>query len=217
MHVDVALADDFVVFEVVNMGGTHHAQATLDQALRMHKQAADSHTRRWGGHGLGLRHTAAMLKLLKCPPLSLTAKADAVTARFSIPYRPCPPSRCPSMLRSPFDELAATAAATLVGDDDGADGTAHPMPAPKEKPLRLRSVLAVDDEEFIRTLTQLALEDHCDGCEVVTAENGARAAPSLDHGTPRLHVRLHLRLHLCLRLCMHVRVRLHLRLRLSTL
>lgn len=188
MHVDVALEQtvcaDTVVIEVVNTGGAHHTQATLDQALLRHKQAANSHTRRWGGHGLGLRHTAAMLKLLECPPLSLNAKANTVTARFSIPYRPCAPSRCPSTAGSPFDEIDAFNAGggdggsggSGVGGDGGVTGGAHSSPAAKEVPPapRLRSVLAVDDEEFIRTLTQLALEDQCEGCVVVTAENGAR-------------------------------------------
>ena len=133
-----------------------------------------------------------MLKLLECPPLSLTAKANAVTARFSIPYRPCAPSRSPSTVGSPFDEVAAFndgggdgGGGSGVDGDGGTTGVAHPTPAAKEVPPapRLRSVLAIDDEEFIRTLTQLALEDQCEGCVVVTAENGAsRADRTLDRG-----------------------------------
>jgi CheY-like chemotaxis protein len=191
VHVDVALDQraETVVIEVVNTVGAQLTQATLDQALLGHKQAANSHTRRWGGHGLGLRHTAAMLKLLECPPLSLTAKANAVTARFSIPYRPCAPSRSPSTVGSPFDEIDAFndgggdggggGGGSGVDGDGGTTGEAHSSPAARPAP-RLRSVLAVDDEEFIRTLTQLTLEDQCEGCVVVTAENGARAGRTLN-------------------------------------
>ena len=191
---DVALEQqahcaDRVVFEVVNTGGPQHTQASLDQALLGHKQAANSHTRRWGGHGLGLRHTAAMLKLLECPPLSLTAEANTVTARFSIPYRTCPPSRSPSSL----DESDAfsngggggggggggdgSGGGSGVNGDGGTAGEAHAATARQQVPRapRLRSVLVVDDEEFIRTLTQLALEGQCEGCVVETAANGALA------------------------------------------
>ena len=201
MHVDVALEQsahcaDRVVIEVVNTGGPQHTQASLDQGLLGYKQAANSHRRRWGGHGLGLRHTAAMLKLLECPPLSLTAEANTVTARFSMPYRPCPPSRSPSSACNALDESDACSNGGGGGGGGGSDGdgsgggsgvNGDGCPAgearaatagqPGPRAPRLRSVLVVDDEEFIRTLTQLALEGQCEQCVVETAANGALAEP----------------------------------------
>lgn len=65
------------------------------------------------------------------------------------------------------------------GDGCPAGGEARAATAgqPGPRAPRLRSVLVVDDEEFIRTLTQLALEGQCEQCVVETAANGALAEP----------------------------------------
>ena len=72
-----------------------------------------------------------------------------------------------------------------VNGDGGTAGEAHAATARQQVPRapRLRSVLVVDDEEFIRTLTQLALEGQCEGCVVETAANGALADRTLGRGT----------------------------------
>ena len=149
MHVDVALEQsahcaDRVVIEVVNTGGPQHTQASLDQGLLGYKQAANSHTRRWGGHGLGLRHTAAMLKLLEYPPLSLTAEANTVTARFSMPYRPCPPSRSPSSACNALDESdACSNGGGGGGGGGGGDEASGIAPAAAASSLPRSAVLAI--------------------------------------------------------------------------
>ena len=172
VHVGVTLSDDqrSLIFEIRNTGEVH-SQDALDEALLRHRQATRSHTRRWGGHGLGLRHVAAMLRLLECPPLSLQAKGDTVTARFVFPYRPAPEAH--------GEAIAAAAAAD--GGAAAAAATAASLPPATEKaavgdgpPPTLRSVLVVDDEEFVRMITVMSLGDHREtrDCEVVTAENG---------------------------------------------
>ena len=145
-------------------GGEHgrraHAGRT-DAALRTHRQGRDSHTRRWGGHGLGLRHVAAMLKLLDCPPLVLVALGNTVTAAS-----PSPTARTRRLLALPPTRARAArrAAENVLGADRG---------------LR---VLVVDDEELIRMVSVASLESQLG--DVVTAENGEQGVASyLEHAS----------------------------------
>ena len=112
------------------------------QAQLSHWQAASSHTRRWEGHGLGLRRVGAMLQLLECPPLELTASGETVTASLTIPYHPHEVGKGTTV-----DDEGTT------GAEQGSPAAAIHVPRPA-----LRSVLVVDDEEFIRAITVMSLQ-----------------------------------------------------------
>mmetsp|Transcript_18286 Transcript_18286/g.30526 ORF Transcript_18286/g.30526 Transcript_18286/m.30526 type:complete len:712 (+) Transcript_18286:40-2175(+) len=183
------LADEIqnqIVFEIQNFGKAH-SQAVLDAALQAHQQSAESLTRRWGGHGLGVRHTCAMLKLIGCPPLELIAHGNVVTARFAIQYQPCGGQ---SEAESEADVCKGLGGRQRMTEDFGiadqagiewsADEMCNEPQSASELKLHVacrdipapapRSVLVVDDEEFIRTLTVMLLEETCQ--TIVTAENG---------------------------------------------
>ena len=122
------------------------------------------HTRRWGGHGLGLRHVAAMLKLLDCPPLVLVALGNTVTARFAFAHRP----------------YLGDSPALPPTKGDAPPGVPRKMSSAPTAGLR---VLVVDDEELIRMVSVASLESQL-GCDVVTAENGEQGVASyLEHAS----------------------------------
>ena len=138
-----------VIFEVVNTGQPH-SQECLDNAMRWHMQK-NSRVRRWGGHGLGLRHVQAILTQLQCPPLELTARGDSVTARFVIPCE---------------------------GIEVSEERCSDPTSVTDSKLVELSSILVVDDMKLIRTMSTVQLKKTFPGVHIIEAENGVEAVRS---------------------------------------